>query len=72
MYFSALDKREIIGEIGSRSFYMRKRDHEPGDSFTERTSFIPSPNLIELYITQIIGKITRRTRKIWNILVCAE
>ncbi|CAA7060111.1 unnamed protein product [Microthlaspi erraticum] len=65
-----LEKREIIGEIGSRSFYMRKRPHETGVSFAEKTSLIPSSNLIGLCIAQIIGKFMRRMRKIWNILVC--
>ncbi|KFK28851.1 hypothetical protein AALP_AA7G056700 [Arabis alpina] len=72
-----LEKSEIIGEIGSRSFYMRKRAHETGVSFSAgtppvRTSLIPSSNLIESYIAQIIGKIVRRTRKLWNILVCTQ
>uniref|UniRef100_A0A1J3F212 DUF7054 domain-containing protein n=1 Tax=Noccaea caerulescens TaxID=107243 RepID=A0A1J3F212_NOCCA len=71
-----LEKGEIIGEIGSRSFYMRKRPHETGVSFAGiapvRTSLIPSSNLIELCIAQIIGKIMRRARKIWNILVCTQ
>ncbi|KAF8092466.1 hypothetical protein N665_0413s0009 [Sinapis alba] len=71
-----LDKREIVGEIGSRSFYLRKRAHESGVSFPMispvRTSLIPSSNLIESCIAQFIGKILRRTRKLWNILVCTQ
>ncbi|CAH8315529.1 unnamed protein product [Eruca vesicaria subsp. sativa] len=71
-----LDKREIIGEVGSRSFYLRKRAHETGASFPGispvRTSLIPSSNLIESCIAQFIGKILRRTRKLWNILVCTQ
>ncbi|KAJ4912914.1 Uncharacterized protein Rs2_07535 [Raphanus sativus] len=71
-----LDKREIIGEIGSRSFYLRKRAHETGVCFAGispvRTSLIPSSNLIESCIAQFIGKILRRTRKLWNILVCTQ
>ncbi|CAN7071254.1 unnamed protein product, partial [Brassica oleracea var. botrytis] len=67
-----LDKREIIGEIGSRSFYLRKRDHETGVAFAGispvRTSLISSSNLLESCIAQFIGKILRRTRKLWNIL----
>ncbi|XP_010448844.1 PREDICTED: uncharacterized protein At4g22758-like [Camelina sativa] len=72
-----LEKREIIGELGSRSFYMRKKAHEqnggslPGIA-TVRTSLIPSSNLIGSCIAQFIGKIIRRTRKIWNILVCVQ
>ncbi|CAN8230946.1 unnamed protein product [Cochlearia groenlandica] len=71
-----LDKREIIGDIGSRSFYLRKRGNETGISFAGispmRTGFIPSSNLIESCIAQIIGKLMRRTRKLWNILVCTQ
>ncbi|KAG2240464.1 hypothetical protein Bca52824_090782 [Brassica carinata] len=71
-----LDKRETIGEIGSRSFYLRKRAHETGVSIPmispARTSLIPSSNLIESCIAQILGKILRRTRKLWNILVCTQ
>ncbi|KAJ0239547.1 Uncharacterized protein HA466_0231670 [Hirschfeldia incana] len=71
-----LDNRETIGEIGSRSFYLRKRAHETGVSFAGispvRTSLIPSSNLIESCIAQFIGKILRRTRKLWNILVCTQ
>ncbi|CAH8318629.1 unnamed protein product [Eruca vesicaria subsp. sativa] len=68
-----LEKREIIGEIGSRSFYLRKGANETGVSFAgispARTSFIPSSHIIESCIAQIIGKILRRTRKLWNILI---
>ncbi|KAL1201670.1 hypothetical protein V5N11_006213 [Cardamine amara subsp. amara] len=72
-----LETREIIGEIGSRNFYLRKKAHETGVSFAAeippvKTSLIPSSNLICSRIAQIIGKIMRRTRKIWNILVCIQ
>jgi len=71
-----LEKREIIGELGSRSFYMRKKAPETGGSFAgispARTSLIPSSNLIGSCIAQLIGKIMRRTRRIWNILVCVQ
>ncbi|XP_010439286.1 PREDICTED: uncharacterized protein At4g22758-like [Camelina sativa] len=71
-----LEKREIIGELGSRSFYMIKEAHEqnggslPGIA-TVRASLIPSSNLIGSCIAQFIGKIMK-TRKIWNILVCVQ
>uniref|UniRef100_A0A1J3FK46 DUF7054 domain-containing protein n=1 Tax=Noccaea caerulescens TaxID=107243 RepID=A0A1J3FK46_NOCCA len=64
-----LEKTEVLGEIGSRSFYMRKR--EPENRIPVRRS-IPSSNLIESFIAQKIGRIVRRTKKIWNILVCAQ
>ncbi|XP_010433756.1 PREDICTED: uncharacterized protein At4g22758-like [Camelina sativa] len=65
-----LEKTEVIGEIGSRSFYMRKR--EPENRITVRRSLPSSSNLIESFIAQKIGRIVRRTRKIWNMLVCAQ
>ncbi|CAH2071383.1 unnamed protein product [Thlaspi arvense] len=64
-----LEKTDVIGEIGSRSFYMRKK--EPENKITMRRN-LPSSNLIESFIAQKIGRIVRRTRKIWNILVCAQ
>ncbi|CAA7018599.1 unnamed protein product [Microthlaspi erraticum] len=60
-----LEKTEVIGEIGSRSFYMRKR--EPENRIPVGRS-IPSSNLIGSFIAQTIGRIVRRTKKIWNIL----
>ncbi|CAH8273063.1 unnamed protein product [Arabidopsis lyrata] len=65
-----LEKTEVIGEIGSRSFYMRKR--EPDNLIAVRRSLPSSSNLIESFIAQKIGRIVRRTKKIWNILVCAQ
>ncbi|CAE6134428.1 unnamed protein product [Arabidopsis arenosa] len=65
-----LEKTEVIGEIGSRSFYMRKR--EPDNLIAVRRSLPSSLNLIESFIAQKIGRIVRRTKKIWNILVCAQ
>ncbi|KAF8095959.1 hypothetical protein N665_0320s0081 [Sinapis alba] len=71
-----LEKKEIIGEIGSRNFYLRKGAHETGVSLAgiapTRTSFIPSSNMIQSCIAQFVGKILRRTRKLWNILVCTQ
>ncbi|CAH2078225.1 unnamed protein product [Thlaspi arvense] len=71
-----LEKGEIIGEIGSRNFYLRKRVHEAEVSFAGitpvRTTLISSSNLIGSCIAQIIGKLLRRTRKLWNILVCMQ
>ncbi|KFK31957.1 hypothetical protein AALP_AA6G181800 [Arabis alpina] len=64
-----LEKTEVIGEIGSRSFYMRKR--EPENRISVIRSF-PSANLIESFIAQKIGRIVRRSRKIWNILICTQ
>ncbi|ESQ38249.1 hypothetical protein EUTSA_v10028909mg [Eutrema salsugineum] len=63
-----LEKTEVIGEIGSRSFYMRKR--EPENRISVRS--IQSSNMIESFIAQKIGRIVRRTKKIWNILVCVQ
>ncbi|KAJ4910145.1 Uncharacterized protein Rs2_04766 [Raphanus sativus] len=64
-----LEKTEIIGEIGSRSFYMRKKEPE---NMILVIKNLPSSNLIQSFVAQKIGRIVRRTRKIWNILVCAQ
>ncbi|CAH8296372.1 unnamed protein product [Eruca vesicaria subsp. sativa] len=64
-----LEKTEIIGGIGSRSFYMRKKEPE---NMIRVIKNLPSSNLIQSFVQQKIGRIVRRTRKIWNILVCAQ
>ncbi|KAL0730684.1 hypothetical protein Bca4012_026778 [Brassica carinata] len=64
-----LEKTEIIGRIGSRSFYMRKKEPE---NMIMVIRNLPSSNFIQSFVAQKIGRIVRRTRKIWNILVCAH
>ncbi|KAF8093883.1 hypothetical protein N665_0375s0002 [Sinapis alba] len=64
-----LEKTEIISGTGSRSFYMRKKEPE---NMILVIRNLPSSNLIQSFVAQKIGRIVRRTRKIWNILVCAQ
>ncbi|XP_013620350.1 PREDICTED: uncharacterized protein At4g22758-like [Brassica oleracea var. oleracea] len=65
-----LEKTEIIGEIGSRSFYMRKK--VPENMILVIRNLPSSSNLFQSFIAQKIGRIVRRTRKVWNMLVCAQ
>ncbi|KAI4315314.1 hypothetical protein L6164_028138 [Bauhinia variegata] len=68
-YFSlqSLDKSERIGDVGSRSFYLRKSN---GNGATEsNVAALPPPSLLPTFIAR---KIIRRARKIWNIMVCSQ
>ncbi|CAK9311044.1 unnamed protein product [Citrullus colocynthis] len=86
-YFSlhSLDRREIIGEIGSRSFYLRKTHSSHGKNEGESSTAsaqrstketrdvalpIPPGFLISSFIARKMSKIVRRTRKLWNFIVC--
>ncbi|XP_038875217.1 uncharacterized protein At4g22758 [Benincasa hispida] len=90
-YFSlhSLDRRETIGEIGSRSFYLRKvhssHGENGGQSSTPSTQAsgstkeigdvalpIPPGFLLSSFIARKMGKIVRRTRKLWNFIVCLK
>ncbi|KAF2595696.1 hypothetical protein F2Q68_00010056, partial [Brassica cretica] len=68
--YLCVEKTEIIGEIGSRSFYMRKK--EPENMILVIRNLPSSSNLFQSFIAQKIGRIVRRTRKVWNMLVCAQ
>uniref|UniRef100_M4EWD5 DUF7054 domain-containing protein n=1 Tax=Brassica campestris TaxID=3711 RepID=M4EWD5_BRACM len=54
----------------SRSFYMRKK--EPENMILVIRNLPSSSNLFQSFIAQKIGRIVRRTRKVWNMLVCAQ
>ncbi|KAG6688843.1 hypothetical protein I3842_11G145300 [Carya illinoinensis] len=86
-YFSlkCLDKSEMIGDAGSRSFYLRKsssqhRSNEPSPCTTEIVParegspppIPPSAFLLPSFIAQKISKIVRRTRRLWKLLVCLQ
>ncbi|EXC17851.1 hypothetical protein L484_023207 [Morus notabilis] len=85
-YFSlqSLDKAEIIGDVGSRSFYLRKSSSRnsgnsgASTSFTseivpERATSPPPPVfLLPSFLALKIQKIVRRSRKLWKILVCSQ
>ncbi|KAM7257427.1 hypothetical protein ACFE04_013168 [Oxalis oulophora] len=80
-YFSlhGLQKSDLIGDVGSRSFYLRKSDNgcssnAATNSLTEkvpmRTDFLPRiptpPYLLPSFIALRMSKIVRRTRKLWR------
>ncbi|PSS04095.1 hypothetical protein CEY00_Acc19935 [Actinidia chinensis var. chinensis] len=87
-YFSlqCLSKSEMIGDVGSRSFYLRKgnSEHSSNGDITISASLTseivsstpvpstPSPPLFCFppFIAWDIRKIIRRTRKLWKILGC--
>ncbi|XP_029154094.1 uncharacterized protein At4g22758 isoform X2 [Arachis hypogaea] len=78
-----LDKSELIGDVGSRSFYLRKSNGTSGmDSFhSESTPELvthssvpktPSPFFLESFIAGKINKIVRRAKRLWNMIVCSQ
>lgn len=79
-----LDKSELIGDVGSRSFYLRKSSGtSPFNSFRSETdpdsakeSPAPSiphpPFLLHSFISRNINKMVRRARKLWKIVVCLQ
>ncbi|KAI4327065.1 hypothetical protein L6164_019567 [Bauhinia variegata] len=94
-YFSlqSLDKSERIGDIGSRTFYLRKNNGPSSsppalisshsvneivmDGATESTvaaaARIPPPLFLQpTCFARKMGKIIRRVRKLWNIVVCSQ
>ncbi|RYQ79735.1 hypothetical protein Ahy_Scaffold1g106592 isoform C [Arachis hypogaea] len=79
----SLDKSELIGDVGSRSFYLRKSNGTSGmDSFhSESTPELvthssvpktPSPFFLESFIAGKINKIVRRAKRLWNMIVCSQ
>ncbi|XP_062074132.1 uncharacterized protein At4g22758 [Humulus lupulus] len=84
-YFSlkSLDRSDVIGDVGSRSFYLRKNSSRNGDSVTSETSPLrasstsghvaqPRDFLLPNFVAISVQKIVRRTRKLWKILVCSQ
>ncbi|KAA0042842.1 uncharacterized protein E6C27_scaffold44G003530 [Cucumis melo var. makuwa] len=82
-YFSlqSLDRKDIIGELGSRSFYLRKT--YGGESSTASTREIiketmdvalpiPPGFLLSSFIARKMSKIIRRTKKLCNFIVCLK
>ncbi|XP_010055546.2 uncharacterized protein At4g22758 [Eucalyptus grandis] len=87
-YFSlqSLDKSELLGDVGSRSFYLRRAaaglsNNGFSASFVSdkavpvRTVSPPSPPPMFLFTTFIarkLAKIMRRAHKLWRIIICSQ
>lgn len=88
-YFSlqSLDKSEVIGDCGSRSFYLRKNSSNNSSNNGGSTSFTseavparansPPPLarpvfLLPNFFARKLGKIIRRTHKLWRIIICMK
>ncbi|XWS61899.1 hypothetical protein CRYUN_Cryun07bG0164100 [Craigia yunnanensis] len=87
-YFSlqSLDKSQLIGDAGSRSFYLRKSSsghtsNGASNSFVSEIApasansppAVPPPTyLLPAFIAPKLSKIVRRTRRLWKVLVCSR
>ena len=79
-----LDKSEVIADVGSRSFYLRKNsDASVMTSFHSGSapqlvirgstpSIANPPFLFPSFLSRKISKIVRRAQRLWNILVCSQ
>ncbi|KAE9613164.1 hypothetical protein Lalb_Chr05g0214641 [Lupinus albus] len=71
----SLDKSEVIGDVGSRSFYLRKKGSLSAlNSFhSESGPRIAAPPLLPAsFIARKINKIVRRAQRLWNIVICSQ
>ncbi|KAL2543523.1 Uncharacterized protein Fot_12756 [Forsythia ovata] len=68
-YFSlqCLNKLDVIGDVGSRSFYLRKCRSDQSGS-TLNTDIVPRHS--SNFIARKMNKIMRRTHKLWKLLGC--
>ena len=81
--FVGLDKSEKIGDVGSRSFYLRTNSNisyasEESNNTTPASArgseiALVRPDLTQLFfsfIAQRLHKLGRRTRRLWKVVVC--
>ncbi|KAL9438700.1 hypothetical protein AB3S75_024385 [Citrus x aurantiifolia] len=77
----SLDKSELIGDAGSRSFYLRRSGSNcssNGYLFSSNSEIVPanigspppSPFLLSTFIARKFGKIVRRVHKLWKVVIC--
>ncbi|KAI8530883.1 hypothetical protein RHMOL_Rhmol11G0094500 [Rhododendron molle] len=82
-YFSleCLSRSEVIGDVGSRSFYLRKgsssTDHISSEEIASASTTTPSPPppppplfFLAAIMRRCFSKLIRRTCKLWKILGC--
>ncbi|CAL0311677.1 unnamed protein product [Lupinus luteus] len=72
----SLDKSEVIGDVGSRSFYLRKNGSLSAlNSFHSESgpcNIAVPPLLPSSFIARKINKIVRRAQRLWNIVICSQ
>ncbi|BAU00486.1 hypothetical protein VIGAN_10208700 [Vigna angularis var. angularis] len=81
----SLDKSEVIADVGSRSFYLRKNSSAsilssfhsgsaPQLVSRASTPSVPNPPpfFIHSFFARKISKIVRRAQRLWNIVVCSQ
>lgn len=83
--FAGIDGRERIGEVGSRSFYLRRSrtngsgggvvgggggDVDGGMTVSDFPAAAAPPAVLASYVARRMRKIGRRTKKIWTLLGC--
>ncbi|KAK4260484.1 hypothetical protein QN277_003588 [Acacia crassicarpa] len=78
-----LEKSELIGDVGSRSFFLRKSNNEsPFSSFRSETAIYlaqegsapskpPQPSHPLLFPCFKINKLARRVWRIWKLVLCS-
>ncbi|XP_059443463.1 uncharacterized protein At4g22758 [Corylus avellana] len=86
-YFSlqSLDKSELIGDVGSRNFYLRKSgsSRSSGGGSPYASEIVPARDsspppipppafLLPAFIARKISKIVRRTRRLWKLIICSQ
>jgi len=86
LWLEGLDKSEVIADVGSRSFYLRKNSDASSilSSFHSgsapllvsraSTPSLPNPPsfFIPSFFARKISKIVRRAQRLWNIVVCSQ
>ncbi|KAK3224788.1 hypothetical protein Dsin_004650 [Dipteronia sinensis] len=81
-YFSlqCIEKSELMGDVGSRSFYLRRTCSNGSLSSqivvgarANSPPPIPPPTfLIPTFVARKFGKIARRLRKLWRVVICMQ
>ncbi|XP_044487423.1 uncharacterized protein At4g22758-like [Mangifera indica] len=74
-YFSlqSLNKSELLGDVGSRTFYLRRSssNHSSANSEIVQGMKAASPPLSSL-LSSLIGKIVSIVRKLWMVMICQQ
>ncbi|KAJ0104693.1 uncharacterized protein At4g22758-like [Pistacia vera] len=80
-YFSlqSLNKSELVGDVGSRSFYLRRSssNHSTNSEIVQERAASPPPIpppsfLLPSFMARKLGKIVRRMRRLWRVVICQQ